>query len=200
MNLNKAVFLDRDGTLNEEVSYLTRTEDLKVFDFTSAALNIFKNLGFLNIIITNQSGVARGFLSEDDLNEIHSELLKRLTVEGNCLIDGVYYSPFHPDGTVENYRINSPDRKPGTGMIQKAQTDFGIDISESYFIGDSLTDMQCAANSGLKSIMVATGYGAADYGKCLELGITPDFYANDLLEASEFIQSETQKGIIKSFS
>ena len=198
MSCSKAVFLDRDGTINEEVNYLTRAEDLKVFDFSHKALSIFRKLGFLNIVITNQSGIARGFLTEEELIAVHQELLSRLDQNGRPLIDSIYYSPYHPDGSVKEYSKVSSDRKPGTGLIEKAVAKFGIDLSESYFIGDSLTDMQCAANAGLKAIMVATGYGARDYGKCLEAGIAPVFFAKDLLEASEFIQTEVHKGIIKS--
>ncbi|MEP7146473.1 MAG: HAD-IIIA family hydrolase [bacterium] len=131
--MNKAIFLDRDGTINEEVNYLKRPEDIKIIPNTFQALQLFKSLGFLNIIITNQSGVARGFISEDELNKIHSELILQLKEKNRNLIDDIFFSPFHPEGTIKKYAIDSEDRKPAIGLICKAQSQHNIDIKESFF-------------------------------------------------------------------
>ncbi|MBP9191158.1 MAG: HAD family hydrolase [Ignavibacteria bacterium] len=189
--MNKAVFLDRDGTINEEVNYLSNSGDLKLYPDTLPALQTFKSLGFLNIIITNQSGIARGYFSEDDLNKIHTDLKKLLTdtKTGSALIDDIFFSPYHPDGVIEKYKLDSEDRKPGTGMIRKAGIKFNINNGESYFIGDSFADMQCAENAGLKKIMVKTGYGIKDHVKCVESGIIIDYLADDLYHASEYIKN-----------
>ena len=188
--MRRAIFLDRDGTINEEVNYLKRPEDIRLYPNTFKALRNFKDSGFLNIIITNQSGIARGYFTENDLNNIHSELKKLLTdKEGTELIDDIYYSPFHEDGIVEKYRKRSDDRKPNIGMIRKAKAGHGINLKESYFIGDSFTDMLCAENAGLKKILVETGYGTKDITKCRTESIKLDYVASDLYDASEYIKN-----------
>lgn len=185
--MNKAVFLDRDGTINEEVNYLRRIKDIRIFPKSIEALQKFKNLGYLNIIITNQSGIARGFLTEEELNNIHTEFRKLLNVKGSELIDDIFYSPYHSEGIIEKYRVQSPDRKPETGMIFKAVKKYDINLEESFFIGDSYTDMKCAENSGLKKIMVMTGYGKEDFKKCSDENIKIDYIAENLYDASVFI-------------
>lgn len=189
--MNKAVFLDRDGTINEEVNYLSNSGDLKLYPDTLPALQTFKSLGFLNIIITNQSGIARGYFSEEDLNKIHTDLKKLLTdtITGNPLIDDIFYSPYHPDGIIEKFKLHSEDRKPGTGMIRKAGKKFNINTGESFFIGDSFADMQCAKNAGLRKIMVKTGYGIRDFERCANEGIDIDYFAEDLYDASQHIKN-----------
>ena len=188
--MRRAIFLDRDGTINEEVNYLKRPEDIRLYPNTFKALRNFKDSGFLNIIITNQSGIARGYFTEEDLNNIHSELKKLLTDKvGTELIDDIYYSPFHEDGIVEKYRKRSDDRKPNIGMIRKAKAGHGIDLKESYFIGDSFTDMLCAENAGLKKILVETGYGTKDILKCRTESIKLEYVASDLYDASEYIKN-----------
>ncbi|MBS1493568.1 MAG: HAD family hydrolase [Bacteroidetes bacterium] len=186
--MNKAVFLDRDGTINEEVDYLKRVEDLKVYSYTTEALEILKELGFLNIIITNQSGVARGFFTEEDLKLIHEELLG-ITNKKTKLIDDIYYSPFHTEGTIEKYKIESDLRKPRIGMLLKARKEHSIDLNSSFFIGDTYTDMKTAQNAGLKKILVLTGYGAEHLQKCLDENLQIDFIAKDLLDAANHIKN-----------
>ena len=186
--MNKAIFLDRDGTLNEEVNYLKATEDIRIFPGTIEALQKFKSLGFLNIIITNQSGVARGILTEDELNNIHEEFRKRLSINNHELIDDIYYSPFHIDGVIEKYKTESEDRKPGTGMIRKAQKKHTIDFNKSFFIGDSYSDMKCAGNAGIRKILVGTGYGKDEYLKCQKEKIEIDYFAKDIYDASGYIE------------
>lgn len=191
--MNKAIFLDRDGTINVDVNYLSRPDQLEIIPETAQALQSFKRLGFLNIIITNQSGIARGYLTEQELAVIHDELLKKLSGEANhgkddkALIDDIFFSPYHAEGIVEKYKIASDDRKPGTGMIRKAALKHEIDLTKSFFIGDSFTDMQCAEAAGLKKILVSTGYGIKDHKKCLDENIVLDYFAKDLYDASLYI-------------
>ncbi|HMS63656.1 MAG TPA: HAD family hydrolase [Ignavibacteria bacterium] len=188
--MNKAIFLDRDGTINEEVNYLINTEDIRIIPNTVNALRNFKNSGYLNIVITNQSGIARGFLTEEDLDKIHTCIRKILRENGNELIDDIFYSPYLSDGIIEKYKKESPDRKPGTGLILKAAAKFNIDLQESYFIGDSYTDMKCAENAGLRRVLVKTGYGEDTYKKCKEEKIFIDYIAENLFEASEIISKK----------
>ncbi len=187
--MTKAIFLDRDGTINEEVDYLRRMEDIRIYPEAAPALAKFKQMGFLNIVITNQSGVARGYLTESELSCIHSEIIDRLTIDKQVLIDDIFYSPFHADGVIQEFAVSSDDRKPGIGMIQKAQRKFDIDLKESFLIGDSFTDMKCAENSGLRKIMVKTGYGERDFEKCISENITINHFAKNLLDAYEYIES-----------
>ena len=186
--MNKAVFLDRDGTINEEVDYLKHHDELNIFPYAIEALKILKDLGFKNIIITNQSGIARGFFTEEDLKLIHEKLLS-ITNRETGLIDEIYYSPFHIDGTIEKYKVESDLRKPRIGMILKARKEHSIDLNSSFFIGDTYTDMVTAQNAGLKKILVLTGYGARDLQKCLDENLQIDFIAKDLLDASNHIKN-----------
>lgn len=190
--MRKAVFLDRDGTINFDVNYLTKAEDISIFPNTQEALQTFKDLGYLNIIVTNQSGIARGYLSEQDLNDIHNKFRKLLSNNNNELIDDIFYSPYHSDGIIEKFSSDHEDRKPGTGMIRKAQAKHNIDLSESFLIGDSLTDMQSAASAGLKKILVKTGYGKRDLELCKEQNLKIDFIAEDLYDASKYISEQNK--------
>jgi len=186
--LNKAIFLDRDGTINKEVNYLIREKDIEILNGVTKALACFKQSGFLNIIITNQSAVARGFISEDKLNEIHSVLSKKLIFKNIPLLDDILYSPYHKEGIIRKYKSDSFYRKPGAGLILKAMLKYNIDLKKSFLIGDSLADMQCADNINLKKILVLTGYGKKTLKQCRENNIKIDFIAKDLLEASKFIK------------
>lgn len=185
--MNKAIFLDRDGTINEDVHFLTRIQDIKIFEGVKEALLNFRNAGFLNIIVSNQSGVARGYLTMSELNAITDEISKILENDGKTLINDVYYSPYLADGTIEEFKIDHDDRKPKPGMIVKAIKKHNIDRSQSWMIGDSLRDIQCAENAGVKKILVKTGKGKAELIKCNEENLIPDYVAEDLFDASQFI-------------
>lgn len=185
--MNKACFLDRDGTLNEEVNYLSNPSQLKLIPGTIEALKIIKQLGFLTIVVTNQSGVARGYFTEQDLENIHSELRNMLRIENVDLIDDIFYCPYHIEGTLEKYKCSSDDRKPNTGMITQAAKKHSIELSGSYMIGDSLVDMQLAANSGLKAILVKTGYGSITLQECLQHNISLAYTAENIMDAAKYI-------------
>lgn len=184
--MTKAIFLDRDGTINRDVGYLSRKEDIEIIPGAFEALRTFKKLGFLNIVITNQSGIARGFYTEDELKEIHDEFLRILNAEEK-LIDEIYYSPYHAEGIVEMYSVEHPTRKPGTGMIELAAEKYDIDLAKSFLIGDSLVDMQCAQNAGLKKILVLTGYGEITRKKCEEENMPLEHIADNLQQASKMV-------------
>ncbi|HEX2788573.1 MAG TPA: HAD family hydrolase [Ignavibacteria bacterium] len=185
--MNKAIFLDRDGTINEDVHFLTKIEDIKIFDGVKEALLNFRQNGFLNIIISNQSGVARGYMTMNELQGITDEILNTLRNDENSLINGVFYSPYLAEGKIGKYKIDHDDRKPKTGMIVKAINKYDIDKTKSWMIGDSLTDMQCALTAGIKKILVKTGKGKTELIKCKEANIIPEYVAENLLDASEYI-------------
>lgn len=185
--MTRAVFLDRDGTINKEVNYLTDIPQIHIDEGVYGALYSLKEKGFLNIIVTNQSAVARGLLTEEKLREINEHFLGLLRHKDRSLIDDIFYSPYHPEGTTEEYRKESYLRKPNTGMIMRAVVKYGIDLNESFFVGDSYTDMLCARNAGLKKILVLTGYGREAADRCRENDVSVEYTASDLPEAAEFI-------------
>jgi D-glycero-D-manno-heptose 1,7-bisphosphate phosphatase len=148
-----AVFLDRDGTLIREVNYLSTIEQIEVLPGVAAALRLLRSHGFKLVMVTNQSVVARGGLSEAGLQQIHAEIVNRLAQEGAAL-DGIYYCPHHPTEGFGDYRILCDCRKPKTGMIKRAADEHQIDPSRSYVVGDQPTDIELARAVGATGILV----------------------------------------------
>ena len=168
------IFLDRDGTINAEVCYLSRPEQVELLPGAAEGIKLLRKKGFYIIIVTNQSGIARGYFSESELSKIHDMLLKLLTAEG-AFIDDIIYCPHHPQGKVPQYAIKCDCRKPKTGMLVQAMQKYNIDLTESYVIGDKLSDVELAKNAGCKAILVRTGYGKEiDVTKCNADNISPD--------------------------
>jgi len=153
--MKPAVFLDRDGTLVRDDGYVHAIEDLEVLPHVAEGLALLKQAGFLLIVVTNQSGVARGLYGEEDVQRFHAELNVRLGAE--AAIDAFYYCPYHPDGTVPHYRRTSPLRKPDIGMFHSACRDFPIAVERSYMIGDRESDAGFAARAGLFPILIRSG-------------------------------------------
>lgn len=180
--MKKAVFLDRDGTINREVDNLKSIAQLRLLPASGNGIRLLNKNGFLVIIITNQPVVARGWLTEDKLLEIHKELKKRLKKKG-ANIDVIYYCPHHPNANIVKYRKDCPDRKPNTNLIKKAIKDFNISLTDSFFVGDSTRDMQTAKNAKIKSILVKTGYG----GKDKKYIVKPDYIVSNLYQAAKLI-------------
>ena len=198
--MNRALFLDRDGTILKEIQgdnpetlgYLTSVKQVELINGSANEIANSHSLGFKNIIITNQSAIARGMLTEEELNKINNKMTDLLTEQNpSAVIDDIFYSPFYKNGVIEKYSVESPLRKPGIGMVLEAEKKHDIDISRSYMIGDSYTDMQCGVNAGLKNIIVMTGYGKIAYKKCLDENLKIDFIASNLLDAVQYIR-ETQ--------
>ncbi len=167
-----AVFLDRDGTLMEEVNYCSKPEQVKVFPGVVEALQKLGARGYLLIVISNQAGIGRGYFTEKEYRAVESELGRQLRP---ALIDASYFCPDHPDRP-------TPRRKPGVGMLLDAQRDFAIDLSRSFFVGDKAIDIECGRNAGLRTILVKTGYGAAE---AEEAGA--NWVAGDFTEAAKLI-------------
>ena len=163
-NLNRfdttkpAVFLDRDGTLNLEKNYLYRAEDFEFIPGAVEAVSMLNHAGFLVVVLTNQSGIARGFYSEADLQRLHRHV-DTLLAAGGARVDAWYYCPHHPEGQ-EPYRHVCDCRKPLPGMLFQAAAEHGINLKESVMIGDKLADIQAALAAGCRPILVRTGYGA----------------------------------------
>ncbi len=186
------VFLDRDGTINEEVHYLHRPEDLRLLPGAAAAIRLWNENGFRVVVVTNQAGVARGYYTEADVENLHRYLNAVLAGEG-AKIDAFYYCPHHPVHGIGQYRIRCRCRKPGTGMFEAAQRDCPVDRARSYMIGDKWLDTRAGAAFGLHTVLVGTGYGAALYQEMQEAksGLPDahpmDYYAKDLLAAARWI-------------
>jgi len=159
-----AVFLDRDGTLIREVNYLSMIAQIEVLPGVTRALKLLRGHGFKLVMVTNQSVVARGRLSEAGLQQIHTEIVNRLAHEGASL-DGIYYCPHHPTEGLGDYRIVCGCRKPKTGMIERAREEFEIDPSRSYVVGDQPTDVELARAVGATGILV--GRNHATVGEAL---------------------------------
>ena len=139
------------------------------------------------VVVTNQSGVARGLLTEENLLEINARMIQLLGSEG-ARLDGVYYCPHHPDFGPPRYRIDCHCRKPATGMLERASDDLGIDLSSSYVVGDKMTDVMFAKNAGCKSVLVMTGFGRSELVRAGSSTVeSADFIADDLLDAVNWI-------------
>lgn len=154
--MNKAVFFDRDGTLNEEVHYLHKIEDFKWIEGAIDAIKFCNDNGYLAIVITNQSGVARGYYPESDIMKLYDWMNDDLAKHGAHL-DGIYYCPHHPTGKVKEYAIECDCRKPKPGMLFKAQKEHDIGLKSSYLIGDGSRDVECAEAAGVKGIRYLGG-------------------------------------------
>ena len=164
-----AAFLDRDGTLIEEVNFLSRIEDLRLFPYTYESVKRLKDAGYLIVVVTNQSGIGRGIFDEASMHAIHDEIQLRL----DGMVDAFYFCPHLPcDGCT--------CRKPGLGMIESALGDLEIDLANSWMFGDKKIDVETGRNAKMRSAMVMTGYGHAHLK---QLESTPDVVADDLLAA-----------------
>jgi len=193
--MEKTVFLDRDGTINEEVHYLHRPEDLKFLPGAAEAIRLLRNQGFKIVVITNQAGVARGYYTCEDVERLHRFMNEELKKQG-AWIDAFYYCPHHPVHGVGIYKKECRCRKPGTGMFEMAEREIPVDKARSYMIGDKLIDVLAGVNYGIPGILVGTGYGAGERREIEEKGETPiyDFYAETLMDAAEYIIARDRCG------
>lgn len=185
--MNRAVFLDRDGTVTEEVGYLTNIDLLRLIPGVGDAIRRLNQAGFKVVLVTNQSGVARGYFPESFVHEAHEKLIRMLGYEGASL-DGIYYCPHHPTAGNSKYTIACGCRKPGTGLLDRAAKDLDIDITRSFVIGDKWSDVELGQRAGAKTILVKTGFAPDDPGNIRPAHVKgPDFSAHDLREAVDWI-------------
>ena len=187
-NKQKAVFLDRDGVINEEVNLLYEPKQLKLIKGAAEAIKRLNNSEYLVIVITNQPVVARGLCTEEDIREIHKKL-ETLLGEHGAFIDRIYYCPHHPDKGYPNenkkYKIECNCRKPNVGMLLKAEKEFSIEKKLSFIIGDTTTDIQTGINYGIQTILLKTGYKGLDK----KFSVIPNYVFQDLKEAVNFLLS-----------
>jgi D-glycero-D-manno-heptose 1,7-bisphosphate phosphatase len=196
MKKNVAVFLDRDGTINEEVGYLDSIDKLKIIPAAFEAIRLINLSGMKAIVITNQAGVARGFFTEELVNSINERIQSELNNRA-VAIDKFYYCPHHPTEGKGIYLQKCNCRKPAPGMILAAAAEFDLDLAESYLIGDTFLDIQAGKTAGLKSVLVKTGYGTKllqDGGAEITIAENkPDFIAEDIQDAVHWIVKDRHK-------
>lgn len=181
-----AVFLDRDGTINEDPGYLGNPELVKLYPGAGKALAKLKRLKFKLIVVSNQSGIARGLITSEDVDAVNNRINELLT-EDEASIDRFYYCPYHPDfSTPEECKC----RKPSPEMVLTAAAENNIDLNGSYLIGDSMSDIQCGATAGVKTILVKTGYGYDKISALKIEKILPNFVADNLEDAYNLIQKD----------
>lgn len=154
----RAVFLDRDGTVNEEVHFLSQPDQIELLPTVANTISKLNQCGIAIVVVTNQSGVARGYIPEKQLDVIHTRL-SQLLAEQNALIDGVYYCPHHPTEGIGQYHVDCDCRKPMPGMLLRAARELNLDLSRSLMIGDRISDLEAGANAGCETALVRTGYG-----------------------------------------
>ena len=157
-HLSPTVFLDRDGTLIEEVGYLSHLDRIALYPWSIESVKLLNRAGFKVVVVTNQAGVARGLFDEDFIDEAHRFLDQKFG-DGGAMIDKFYYCPHHPEASVEAYRCECDCRKPKAGMLWKAAQELQLELSHSFVIGDRLSDLRLGPAVGAKSVLVRTGYG-----------------------------------------
>jgi D-glycero-D-manno-heptose 1,7-bisphosphate phosphatase len=184
-----AVFLDRDGTINEEVDFVRTPEQLTLIPGAADAIRTLNRFGFVTVVISNQSGVARGFLTEDDLTAIHARLTQELA-RVHARLDRIYYCPHHPTEGIPPYNIECECRKPAPGMLLDGERDLGIDLHRSFVVGDRVGDVLAGQAVGARTILVLTGYGRTALEEATRGQVTPDHIAPSITEAVRLIVGE----------
>lgn len=182
-----ATFLDRDGVINKETA-MGPDKKITVFGNAADAVKIFNKIGKV-IVVTNQPWIARGMLTEEELEVVHEELVRKLA-ENGAIIDGIYYCPHHPEthhkdvpGWAEKYRTDCSCRKPKTGMLEQAAKDFSLDLKKCFLVGDRTVDILAGKNAGCKTVLVRTGEAGMD-GK---YDVEPDYVCKDIYDAALII-------------
>ena len=181
----RAVFLDRDGTIIEEVGYLDRPERVEFFPWTIDAIRVLNRAGLAVVLVSNQSGIARGFFTDAVVEKVHERMAEMLAA-GGARIDAYYYCPHHPEGSVPGLAKVCECRKPARGLVDRAVTEFGVDPAQSFVVGDRWLDIGLARTVGAKGSLVRTGYGEREEGKTPN-GMKADAIVDNLIAASSWI-------------
>jgi D-glycero-D-manno-heptose 1,7-bisphosphate phosphatase len=183
----RAVFIDRDGTISEEVGYVNHPSRYRVFPYAAEAIKRLNEAGWLAVLVTNQAGVARGYFTEDVIGAVHTLLAQELE-RGGARLDAIYYCPHHPSVGEPPYRFDCDCRKPRPGLIRRAAADLDIDLATSWMVGDRYGDTELARNAGTRAALVLSGYGRGEWEyQRAAWRHQPDLVAENLLEAVEKI-------------
>ena len=193
--MKRAVFLDRDGTIIEDVGYLNECRKIKFLPRVSTAIKLLNESGFKVIVVTNQSGVARGYFTEEIVKEINRFIQESLAKQG-AFIDKIYYCPHHVQGIIQKYKKQCHCRKPNPGMIEKAAREFSIDLKNSFAIGDKISDIEAGHGAGCGTILLADRSSPDRDGRT---ALMCDHIATDLREAARWILSfGVKRGVYES--
>ncbi len=184
--LRPAVFLDRDGTINEDVGYPGRIEQVRIYPAAFEAVRRLRAAGFAVVVVTNQSGVGRGYFSEDDVRRIHAWMAGEFAAAGAPL-DGIYYCPHFAGSPLPAYDVDCDCRKPRPRMGRAAASELRLDLGRSYMVGDKVDDLLFGANLGAAPVLVRTGYGERSIAAMKARGVEAAFVAADVLDAAEWI-------------
>jgi len=188
----RAVFIDRDGTLSEEVGYINHPSRFHLFPYAAEAIRHLHEHGWLAVLTTNQAGVARGYFSEEMISNVHQAMTNDLEREG-ARLDAIYYCAHHPSVGEPPYRVDCDCRKPKPGLIIRAAGDLDINLDESWMVGDRYSDIELARNAGVKSAFVFSGYGRGEWEHQRSTWVhQPALVAENLLEAVELITSQSE--------
>jgi D-glycero-D-manno-heptose 1,7-bisphosphate phosphatase len=194
---NRAVFLDRDGVICEDVNYITTPSQVKLIPGVGSAINLLNDIGLKVVVVSNQSGVARGYLTED-VKKVNQKMINELG--GSCHIDAIYYCPHHPEMGNNTYKKDCDCRKPNPGMLKIAAQDFDLDLEQSFMIGDKIDDVLTGYRAGCETILVLTGKGQDELtayitpnNQLSQNRIKPDNIASDLSEAVFLILKKFKK-------
>jgi len=190
--MSKAVFLDRDNTIIEDPGYISDSGSVKLLPGVELAIKSLSQTGFKNIVCTNQSGIARGMLTEEDLESIHAELRRQLGEKG-AHVDAIYYCPFHPQGTIDKYSRESELRKPKPGMLLKAAGQLGLDLSKCWMVGDAARDIEAGQRAGCRTIRVRGAGEMSQAAQRDDESVQADFTVRNLVEAARIIVRETNR-------
>jgi D-glycero-D-manno-heptose 1,7-bisphosphate phosphatase len=182
----RAVFLDRDGTLNKDVGYPNSFEAIEVYDYSFEAVRRINRAGFLAVVVTNQSGIGRGLIEEKKLREIHNKM-RDLFNTNNARLDAFYYCPHYINSQDPRYRKDCACRKPNPGMALKASEELKIKLKGSYMVGDKIEDIEFGLNFDATPVLLLTGHGQKALRKLPEKGLQPSHVAKNLLEAVDWI-------------
>ena len=191
--MRPAVFLDRDGTINEQMGYINHITRFVLLPRAAAAIRLLNDQGIPVVVVTNQSGLARGYFPESLLGEVHDKMNKELA-EAGAHVDGIFFCPHHPEAKEERFRLACDCRKPKTGLFTTAAQELDLDLHRSYVVGDRWSDLKAAAACEAKGVLVLTGYGRGDrdyIGPQQE--IQPQKVAEDLYDAAQWIIADLEK-------
>ena len=191
--MRPAVFLDRDGTINEQMGYINHISRFHLLPRAAEGIRLLNEAGIPVVVVTNQSGLARGYFPPELLDEVHG-LMARELADAGAHVDGIYICPHYPEAKLPQYRVQCECRKPKAGLFTQAAADLGLDLERSYVVGDRWSDLKAAARCRATGILVLTGYGRGDHayiGPTQE--IQPKTVAEDLYEAATWIVNDLKK-------
>ena len=187
-----AVLLDRDGTINEQMGYVNHLSRFHLLPGAARAIRGLNEAGLAVVVVTNQSGLARGYFPESLLEAVHAEMYRLLAQEG-ARLDGLYVCPHHPEAREERFRLDCDCRKPRPGLLERAAAELGLDLGRSYMVGDRWSDLRCGAAVGATTVLVLTGYGRGDAAYVGPgQSVQPDHVAEDLEAAARWILDRTR--------